>query len=84
MKTFQHRGYDIQPDCPYFDDMRRWGVRCLIRRQGKVGQQPVPATTRDFFANQDDAIAVGMRRAKAMIDNHLDGRTGDLADLDRF
>ncbi|WP_197329520.1 CV_2116 domain-containing protein [Ralstonia syzygii] len=84
MKTVQYRGYDIVPDCPYDDQIRRWGVLCQLRKQGNAEQQPVPAATPHFFANHEDAIVNGVRYAKAMIDGHLDRRSGALIDLDRF
>lgn len=84
MKTIRHRGYDIQPDSPYFDDIRRWGVRCLIRRSGHDGQQSEPATSPELFGTEQEAIATGIQCARAMIDGHLDRGTGAVADIDRF
>ncbi|VVD98272.1 hypothetical protein PCO31110_02002 [Pandoraea communis] len=84
MKTIRYRGYDIQPDCPYFDDIRRWGVRCLIRRSGHDGPQPEPATSQEFFGTEQEAIAAGIECARAMIDGHLDRGTGALVNLERF
>lgn len=84
MKTIRYRGYDIQPDCPYFDDIRRWGVRCLICRPGADGLQSEPATSQAFYWTEQEAIADGIRCARAMIDGHLDRGTGALADIDRF
>lgn len=74
MKSFDYCGYQIQPDLPI---LRRYSEvgRPQLDLDGRDRQQPEPATTGVFYAEQVPAIL-------AIIDGHLDRVDGALCNLE--